>query len=293
MTMALSVSKDVLERIFSFLDRPSLNHFASTSRYSASLVADCSHGADVLGPVLLQLALQHPPNTERSFTALLQLRSAPSVANSPRSSSSCDGSLGSSDTELSEVECGFEMTTEVKARVAQLPDSKPAASLQGLPVELQVEIFGYLDQIDSVCLGLSNAGSYNVYRALHGIKMPLNTRRPVPVHLERVCEAGGKKKPCDHCGNFRCQLYEHIKSWMPKGLEYCQFSQKFGSCAEEGAKDSCYRGKPSKPNRKPLILKLLSSFVFRAQWLTLFLQVAADTPSEPPPSTKMTRWVLA
>jgi hypothetical protein len=175
-------------------------------------------------------------------------------------------------------------------RVAELPAFPADASLQGLPNELQTMIFGNLDKIDAVCLGLSNVRTYEVYKAIHGKKMPLNTRRSGPniPNMERVWEVVGKNT-CPHCGNYRCQLYEHVKSWMPETLEYCQFSQKFGSRAKEGAKETCYRGKPSKPNREPPTFALFQISPWHAM-LTRF-QVAADILSELPPSTKMTRWL--
>lgn len=249
MSIIFRLPREHCETIFSLLDPASLVQFASTSRYSASLVVESYHGANSLGPVLLQLALPDVLITGRSFTNFDQLRIS-LASTSSGSVSASDDTLDSSDTEMSspEPEYEFQMTKELMARVAQLPAFKPVATLQGLPNELQLMIFGHLDEIDSVCLGLSNTRSYNIHRALHGPKMPLNTRRPVPNPLERAWEGVGRKT-CLHCGNYRCQLYEHIKSWMPEGLEYCQFSQKFGSCAEKGAKDSCYRGKPSKPNR--------------------------------------------
>lgn len=123
-----------------------------------------------------------------------------------------------------------------------------STSITTLPAELQIHIFSYLDKIDACCLGLSCARIYGLYRDIHGTKMPLNTRRPGPNPFEAAWEIVGKRE-CMHCGIYRCELHQHIKSWMPEELEYCSMKQNFGLPAETEAKPSCFRGKPSKPHR--------------------------------------------
>lgn len=147
-----------------------------------------------------------------------------------------------------ESEWEFKVTPDMIRRLSLLPKSKSSATLSSLPAELQLEIFSHLDKIDSVCLGLTSQRAYDICRAIYGTKMPLNTRRIGPNSLESAWEVVGKQE-CKQCGMFRCELWKHIKTWMPKELEYCAMKQNFGSPARPGAAESCYRGKPSKPRR--------------------------------------------
>jgi hypothetical protein len=144
-------------------------------------------------------------------------------------------------------ECGFNVTADVVRRLSLLPPAKHGASLSSLPTELQLEIFSYLDRIDSVCFGLTSSRLYAICRAMYGTKIPLNTRRVGPNSLESAWKID--KQQCRQCGMFRCELWQHIKTWMPKDLEYCSMKHNFGLPAKEGASESCYRGKPSKPRR--------------------------------------------
>lgn len=189
---------------------------------------------------------------------------ASSVPSSPGPSDASHDCSSDSDTDMSSAEPDWEftMTSAIEARLKALPDfqSQSHASLPGLPTELQLQIFGSLDQIDAACLGLTNSRSYSIFRALHGTKLPLNTRRNGPNPMEHAWELK-RKTECAHCGAYRCQLFEHIKSWMPENLEYCQMTLKFGSKANEGARDHCYRGKPSKPNRKSLMVIALLDII--------------------------------
>ncbi|KAH8596358.1 hypothetical protein B0O99DRAFT_493974, partial [Bisporella sp. PMI_857] len=142
-----------------------------------------------------------------------------------------------------------EVTGEVQERVDALPDQQKSASLEGLPTELQLQIFGYLDKIDSVCLGLTSPHHYGILRALHPEKMPLNSRRVGQAGtVERSWEIVGRNT-CNHCGTYRCQLWRHIKDWMPDYLEYCTLKENFGMKAGPEARETCYRSKPSKPRR--------------------------------------------
>jgi len=146
-----------------------------------------------------------------------------------------------------ELPC-FEITPEIARRLSVLPQIREGPALHTLPTELHLEIFSYLDKIDSTCLGLSSRNLYLVFRALHGTKMPLNTRRIGPNRLESAWEFLGKQE-CKHCGMYRCELYRHIGTWMGDDVEYCAMKRNFGIKAPNGAADGCYRGKPSKPKR--------------------------------------------
>ncbi len=192
------------------------------------------------------------------FPALTE--SAPHTATvtfAPISSTSSNNadydSLASTDTDMpsspEEDEWEFEVTPEIIRRLSLLPTREAAPSLPLLPTELKLEIFSYLDLIDSTCLGLTSRNLYVVHRAIHGTKIPLNTRRIGPNKLESAWEVVGKQE-CKQCGIYRCELHQHIKTWMPMELEYCSMKGNFGLPAKENAfHKTCYRGKPSKPKR--------------------------------------------
>jgi hypothetical protein len=164
-----------------------------------------------------------------------------------------------SDYDISTVDTGattpeeeawvLKITPDIVRRLSCLPKVRSGPTLETLPNELLLEIFSHLDKIDSTCLGLASPKIYPIYRAIHGVKMPLNTRRIGPNSLESCWFALDNKKQCKQCGIFRCELHQHIKTWMPKGLDYCAFKQNFGVAAGEHSNATCYRGKPSKPKR--------------------------------------------
>jgi hypothetical protein len=172
-------------------------------------------------------------------------------ASSSSASGSDDDTHGTAHTGMTtpeEDEWVFKVTPDLVRRLSLLPQPKTGSTLENLPTELLLEVFKHLDKIDSVCLGLASPEIYPVYRAIHGTKMPLNTRRIGPNSLESAWEVVGKQS-CKQCGVFRCELHQHIKTWMPKELEYCAFKLNYGLAASENANATCYRGKPSKPKR--------------------------------------------
>jgi hypothetical protein len=225
--------------IITYLDVQSRSAFYCTSRQLASLRKNLNLPPSP--PVSIQsnqLVTGHVTFTLASYLS--------------SSSDSDDDTLASTDTEMSpppeEDGWVFKQTLELMERLALLPQYKDSASLSNLPTELQLQIFGYLDKIDASCLGLSSTKAYGIFRAMHGTKMPLYTRRSGPNPLEAAWEVVGKRE-CKHCGIYRCELHQHIKSWMPKDLEYCSMKQNFGLPADTKAKPTCFRGKPSKPHR--------------------------------------------
>jgi hypothetical protein len=148
-----------------------------------------------------------------------------------------DESGGSSETESLDDEAATLLTAPVGIpRQANTP-----SCITSLPTELHYMIFSELDAIDSTCLGLTNSHFYSMQQSLHG-KVPLNMRRKGPNPLERAWKGN-----CRHCGAHRCQLYRHLKDWMPTDYEYCAIRQVYGCEAEEGAERYCYRSNPSKP----------------------------------------------
>ncbi|KAH8821037.1 hypothetical protein F5884DRAFT_766354 [Xylogone sp. PMI_703] len=175
-------------------------------------------------------------------------------AESLNSNSDDEASANSTDTESIEDATpasefpSFEITPEIARRLSVIPPVREGPALHTLPTELHLEIFGYLDNIDSVCLGLAARNLYLVFRAIHGTKMPLTTRRTGPNKLESAWGIAGKQE-CKHCGMYRCELYRHIKTWMGDDVEYCAMKRNFGRKAATGSAEDCYRGKPSKPRR--------------------------------------------
>lgn len=134
-----------------------------------------------------------------------------------------------------ELDSYFQSKDVVAAKALPQP-----TGLATIPTELHYMIFSHLDPIDSTCLALSNSHMYSIHTSLHG-KVPLNTRRKAASPLERW------KGNCRQCGNHKCQLYRHLKDWMPREYEYCAVQQVYLQEAEEGAERSCYRSNPSKP----------------------------------------------
>ncbi|CZS92320.1 hypothetical protein WAI453_000205 [Rhynchosporium graminicola] len=215
---------------------------------------------DFLHAVQDQRRLGFAHDVSRSVTGPLASTNtvtwAPTVSPSaslPSSVAADYDALANTDTDVpsspEEDEWEFEITPEIIRRLSLLPVRQSTANIEGLPTELKLEIFSYLDQIDSTCLGLTSPDMYIVHRAIHGTKIPLNTRRVGPNSLESAWEVVGKQE-CKQCKMYRCELHEHIKTWMPQGLEYCSMKKNFGLRAKENSThQSCFRGKPSKPHR--------------------------------------------
>ena len=240
--------------IVSYLDRVDLFALARTSRQVAFVCGRAFASGNFQRNYVQVLPGTTQPVTGPTFTAATNFAltsSSTSAATSPGNNDADYDTLSSTDTEMTspdDAEEEFQMIEEVVKRLSELPEFISGPTLPGLPNELQIEIFNYLDKIDSACLGLTSRKGYMIFTAIHGTKMPLNTRRVGPNTLESCWEVVDKKD-CNHCGPYRCELYQHIKSWMPNELEYCTFKQNFGSPAEEGANATCVRGKPSKPRR--------------------------------------------
>jgi hypothetical protein len=222
---------EILINVVRKLDRPSISAASLASRRIAQFVRSATSPL-VTGP---------PTIPTVSFA---------STASSP--SSHADYDRQSTDTDMSsspeEEEWEFEVTDEMVRRLSLIPKRNHDASLENLPTELQFMVFKHLDKIDSCCLGLVHPNLYVVFRAIHGTKMPLHTRRIGPNLLESAWELAGRQE-CKQCGIYRCELHAHIKTWMPANLEYCSMKQNFGLPARPGAAPTCYRGKPSKPRR--------------------------------------------
>ena len=166
----------------------------------------------------------------------------------PRSDDDNPGCIHTVITTAKYDEWVSQCTPDPVREFSLLPRLMKGSGLEKLPTELHLEIFQYLDKIDSCCLGLASPKTYPTYLAIHGTKMALNTRRIGPNPLESAWEVGGKQI-CKQCGCHRCELHQHIRSWMPRDLEYCAFKQNFGLAACGPANATCYRGKPSKPKR--------------------------------------------
>lgn len=250
-----AVGDTILSVIIANLDIISVSALAETNRHFRE-VCFTIHGEAVLRRPLSQpLTIRRPVTGQLSALvstsniASMSLLEAGSLSSS--SSGSDDDSVGTADTGLTTPEDHdwfLKVTPDLTRRLSLLPHVRKGPTLEHLPAELQLEIFSHLDKIDSTCLGLASPNLYPIFRAIHGTKIPLNTRRIGPNILEAAWELVGKQK-CKQCGVYRCELYQHIKTWMPQGMEYCAFKQNFGLAAAEQANATCYRGKPSKPKR--------------------------------------------
>lgn len=215
-----------------------------------------THGSDVLQSSFHRQSLETTGKSGVTRPAPIGASRASSPGVESLSSNSDDETVASNTdseditataTPVSELPC-FEITPEIARRLSVLPQVREGPALDTLPTELHLEIFSYLDKIDSTCLGLASRNLYLVFRALHGTKMPLNTRRVGPNKLESAWKALGKQE-CSHCGTYRCELHRHIKTWMGPDVEYCAMKRNFGRIAPNGAPDDCHRGKPTKPKR--------------------------------------------
>lgn len=231
-----------LHHIIGYLDFQSLQAFSQTSRrlryHSQHVLASMRRPTSAF-PLITGAAT--PATNSVSF--------ASTTVSTPGSHAEQDHTH--SDTESStpeEEDWEFVMTPDIHRRLSLIPARNHDATLERLPVELQLMIFKELDKIDSCCLGLAHPNLYVVFRAIHKTKMPLTTRRVGPNLLESAWEVVGKQE-CKQCGVYRCELYSHIKSWMPLNLEYCSLKRNFGSLGRPGGPTACFRAKPSKPGR--------------------------------------------
>jgi hypothetical protein len=239
-----------LSTIIRLLDTDSAATPAQTNNKFHHVCRD-SHGEAVLAYQRQQSQTIQTPVTGPVSTLTSLSNTASTTISDAGSPSSDDDTAGSVHTGLTTPDEGewiLKITPELVRRLALLPQLKKGFALENLPAELQLEIFSHLDKIDSVCLGLASPLIYPIYRAIHGTKMPLTTRRIGPNSLESAWEVVGKQQ-CKQCGLYRCELHQHIKTWMPKVMEYCAFKQNFGLAAAKDANATCYRGKPSKPKR--------------------------------------------
>ncbi|KAJ5041086.1 uncharacterized protein L3040_005640 [Drepanopeziza brunnea f. sp. 'multigermtubi'] len=230
-SMPFGLHREGTESILRLLDNRSLSAMACTCRRVAELVQSLRHSGFI------------PPPAASTVSFALA-----SSASSASSKNADEDPLANTDTDMEE-EWEFQLTPEIIRRLQLIPMQEAAPSLSQLPTELKLEVFSYLDLIDSTCLGLASPPLYVVHRAIHGTKIPLNTRRVGPNRLESAWEVVGKQE-CKQCGIYRCELHQHIKTWMPKELEYCSMKVNFGLPAKHDAvHQTCYRGKPSKPKR--------------------------------------------
>lgn len=144
-------------------------------------------------------------------------------------------------------------------------------ALLDLPTEIHLSVLDLLDRIDSTCLGLTNRYFYAIHRRRHGT-VPLSARRDGPNDLEWAWRLARRRLPaspksggqagkneetpdnphenqCRKCGTAMCELSRHLRAWMPRGLEYCAVSGKYGASASPGASSYCYKRSPRHPRR--------------------------------------------
>jgi hypothetical protein len=243
------LNPQIQQLVIPYLDRPSALALGCTNRSFFQACAEYHHlhlpQAQLPQLDVMKTAVNFPAGVATAVSTPSSAAASPN-----RTEVDSDGLSGSETdaTSAEDDEWEFKITPDMMRRLSLLPQQQnPVATLTTIPTELQIEIFSHLDKIDSVCLGLTCRRAYSVYRAVYGTKMPLNTRRIGPNSLESAWVSG--KQECKQCGAARCELWKHIRTWMPPNLEYCSMKQNFGSPARPGAAESCFRSKPSKPRR--------------------------------------------
>lgn len=96
-----------------------------------------------------------------------------------------------------------------------------------MPTEILSQIVGYLDEIGSVCLGVTK---FVVLNRLNQAQLIISTsKRLYNVHFQqhgKVTLTSRIQSPtlrdCAMCpGSYICQLWIHLRDWMPKSLRYC------------------------------------------------------------------------
>lgn len=114
------------------------------------------------------------------------------------------------------------VTNEIHERIMEsTSEAKTAAGMSIMPNELLTMIYEKLDVVDAVCLSLTSKRQYMAYVDFVTAdatgktpKVKLNARRFGQAGtIERSWEVVAKDE-CAHCGQFRCQLYRHISTWM-------------------------------------------------------------------------------
>lgn len=108
----------------------------------------------------------------------------------------------------------------------------------GVPPEIHLRIFSFLNPIDAVCLSLVNNYMYTISPRITPDTHPLDIGEPgseYPVE---------KREGCKHCVPVRfyphhCELHFHLREFIPKELNFCGGQcRKYTRCEQKGYSDS-------------------------------------------------------
>ncbi|KAM3065256.1 hypothetical protein ACMFMF_011196 [Clarireedia jacksonii] len=118
------------------------------------------------------------------------------------------------------------------------------------PPEIILEIYSYLNPIDTICFSLINKFTLNVY-----LEHLQSTNHPRPsLSLGSPSSPGPlpKQSGCRHCVPVlhypaHCQLHYHLRSFMPRELNFCagqcqKYTPSMGS-ADGVARECAYCGR--------------------------------------------------
>lgn len=111
------------------------------------------------------------------------------------------------------------------------PPLSTSLTFSGLPTDIHLCILDFLHKVDSTCLGLTNHHFYAIHRKRHG-SVSLSARQG-----RRLAD------PCHICREA-CELRLHLERWMPRGMEYCAISEKYGRPASTFSQSYCSKRCP-------------------------------------------------
>lgn len=104
-------------------------------------------------------------------------------------------------------------------------------TFSGLPTDIHHCIVDFLNTIDSACLGLTNHPFYAVHKKRH---------RPISLSARQGRRSAD---PCHKCP-AACELRLHLDGWMPRDMEYCSISEKYGRPAATFSQSYCSKRCP-------------------------------------------------
>lgn len=105
-------------------------------------------------------------------------------------------------------------------------------TFSGLPTDIHLCILDFLSKVESTCLGLTNHHFYAMHRRRHGsVSLSARQRRQ-------------SADPCRICREA-CELRLHLERWMPRDMEYCTISEKYGRPASTFSQSYCSKRCPT------------------------------------------------
>ncbi|KAH8818178.1 hypothetical protein F5882DRAFT_512489 [Hyaloscypha sp. PMI_1271] len=108
----------------------------------------------------------------------------------------------------------------------------------GVPPEIHLKIFTFLNPIDAVCLSLVNNYMYTISPRISPQSHPLSIGEPSSAFPVEQIEG------CKHCVPVRfyphhCELHYHLRGFIPKKFNFCGGQcGKYTLCEQKGFSDS-------------------------------------------------------